>query len=205
MADSLRLHLIRLAGVAALSMCCDSVAADDFNYWGLEAWLVQQDADIVLPVGEDLIKDTDTSSFGSRLFFGRHINQFFAVEAGALTYRTAPSRLFSPAQLEVLHIPAQSEVAIDFRAVITLPVADAIFFKAHAGPRFWSLRTYQIDYPAEQPTFSASQSTETGVTAGANIGVTWGRNAAVLLGYEHMSAQPHDSSYVSLGIAFRID
>lgn len=205
MMDRMKSHVLRFAGALALCSGCNGATADAFNYWGLQAYLVQQEADIVLPAGADLIPDTDTSSFGSRLLFGRHFSRFFALEAGALTYRTAPSRLLDAEGLTVLHLSAQSDVAIDIRAVGTLPVADDFFFKIHAGPRFWNLRTYQIESTGEQPAFSQTQSTQTSTTVGLDIGVAWGRNAAVLLGYEHMSSQPHDGSYVSLGITFRLD
>lgn len=202
----LKTRLIRLAGAAALGLACSNVAADDFNYWGLEVLLVQQDADIVLPGDAALTADTDTSSYGSRLLFGRQFSRFFAVEAGAFTYRTAPTRLLDADQSEILRIRAQSDVAIDFRAVATLPVGDALFFKLHAGPRFWNRRTFTIaPTNNDESEFTEVQSTETSATAGLALGIAWGRNAAVVLGYEHMSAQPHEGSYASIGMTFRLD
>lgn len=185
--------------VLALSAYSHSALADGGNYWGIAAQLHSQDVHVDTAPDSGIRVDTDTNSYGTRLYVGHFLNRFIAVESGALVYRTPGATLYSNTDQNLGYVSAQNEVAIDVRLLASLSVSNTVIVQAFIGQRFWNRYQY-----APQTTGSVySQSTENDTTGGVELGIGWQRNGLIVLGLDYMDSQPNESVSASLGIAFR--
>lgn len=189
-----------LAGVVlGLAAFTNGALADRGNYWGLAAQLHSQDVYVEENTLPGTRIDTDTSSFGTRLFVGRYLHRHIAVESGAMVYRTPRATLHSDSDESVGDFPSQDEMAVDLRLLASIPLGNDVVVQGYVGQRFWN----QYRYFPQAGTAPYSQSTEIDTTGGMALGIGWGRNALVLLGVDYMDSQPNESVSASLGIAFR--
>ncbi len=187
------------AVIPGLAVLANDALADQGNYWGIAAQLHSQDVYVEEEALSGLTVDTDTSSFGTRLFVGRYLHRHFAVEGGAMAYRTARATLYSDSDAPAGYFPAQDEIAIDLRLLASLPLGNLVVIQGYIGQRFWNRHQYRADTAAAP----FDQSTEIDTTGGMELGIGWGNNALILVGVDYMDSQPNESVSASLGIAFR--
>lgn len=183
-----------------LSGYSNDALADRDNYWGLAAQVHRQDAYVETDTDSGIRVDTDTSSFGTRLYVGRYLHRHIALESGAMVYRTARARLYSDNDQLIGYLPAQDEIAIDLRLLASFPVGNTFVAQGYLGQRFWNHYQY---FPQTSP-LVYRQSTEIDTTAGVEVGIGWRRNGLIVLGVDYMDSQPNESISASLGIAFRL-
>lgn len=192
-------RLIFICVTLGLSGYVHDTLADRSNYWGMAAQLHSQDAHVTTDADSGVKIDTETSSFGSRLFIGRFLHRHIAIESGAMLYRTARATIYSSADQNIGDLPAKNEVAIDLRLLASFPIGNTVVTQGYIGQRFWN----RFQYFPQTPDRASSQSTEIDTIAGGELGFGWRSNALIVLGMEYMDSEPYEGISASLGIAFR--
>lgn len=198
------------------SVACWSQSNRSFIYWG--AGIHNQQAEVTLDLREVAVQNPPAMGrfasvaqqepesvfhvgeygFGPRFFVGRQFNNFIAAEAGT-SLRLSSIELND----ELLNISSGSMYAVDFKLLLSLPLSEFIFVRAHLGTRFHDELLYRAQEGEEEGAPWSVEETRTAtndLTQGVGLGYSWSGDRAVVLNFERLDRgkRPLDSFGLSL-------